>query len=209
MVGAMRGYKVVVVTGSKCPPEDQEAIRVYGATLVVAPPGQCHWALGSKLAAENPSWYSLNQYDNLDNPMAHLVSTGPEIRKQTSNAITHFVMGAMGSTTYSILSGVGSYLKAHDPATKVIHVVSDAEDLAKPQFSQLVDQKVTCSKSEALGMCQRLSKEKGLQVGGCAGLNVFSALRLATQAKEPAIIVTLLYQKGVKLMGHMYNKQWL
>ena len=57
---------------------------------------------------ENPAWFSVNQYNNLDNPEAHLHSTGPEIFEQTCGQVTHFVMaGSTGGT----ISGVGRFLK--------------------------------------------------------------------------------------------------
>jgi cystathionine beta-synthase len=108
MVGAMRGYKVVVITNAKCSTEKQDAIKMYGAKLLLAPAGKCYMQMELDLGKENPSWFMVNQYDNLDNPEAHYLTTGPEIYQQTNGTVTHFVMGA---STGGTISGVGKYLK--------------------------------------------------------------------------------------------------
>ena len=82
---------------------------MYGAKLILSPPGKCYMQMELDLAVENPTWYSINQYDNLDNPEAHYLTTGPEIYEQTNKTITHFVMGA---STGGTISGVGKYLKS-------------------------------------------------------------------------------------------------
>lgn len=57
---------------------------MYGAELLVVPPGVCYMQKEIDLAEENPSWYAINQYDNLDNPEAHYLTTGPEIYEQSN-----------------------------------------------------------------------------------------------------------------------------
>ena len=81
---------------------------MYGATLILATPDQDYMQMEIELGKENPSWFMINQYDNLDNVEAHYKTTGPEIWNQTNGKITHFVMGA---STGGTISGVGKYLK--------------------------------------------------------------------------------------------------
>lgn len=112
----MRGYDCVVITNSKCSKEKCDSIRAYGANLMIAEPEQDYMQMETDLAEENPDWFSVNQYDNLDNPDAHYKTTGPEIYRQTCGTVTHFVMaGSTGGT----ISGVGGYLKDQNPAVKV------------------------------------------------------------------------------------------
>ena len=100
-----------------------DALKAYGAEVIVGPAGipadhpDHYQNIASRLAAENPGYFDVNQYDNLDNPEAHYLTTGPEIWKQTGGAITHFV--AAGSTGGTI-SGVGRYLKEQNPEVQVI-----------------------------------------------------------------------------------------
>lgn len=79
MIGAMRGYYSVIITNEKCTIEKIDAIKLYGAKLIIAKPGQCYKQMEVDLAAKNPTWYPFNQFDNLDNPEAHYLTTGPEI----------------------------------------------------------------------------------------------------------------------------------
>ena len=54
-----------------------DSIRAYGATLLVSGPGQNYMQMETDMCVENPVWFSVNQYNNLDHPEAHLHSTGP------------------------------------------------------------------------------------------------------------------------------------
>ena len=72
-----QGYKCIVITSPKCSKEKMDSIRAYGATLLVSGPGQNYMQMETDMCAENPAWFSVNQYNNLDNPEAHLHSTGP------------------------------------------------------------------------------------------------------------------------------------
>jgi len=119
MIGAMRGYNVVVITNAKCSTEKQDAIKMYGAKLLLAQAGQCYMQMELDMGAENPSWFMVNQYDNLDNQEAHFLTTGPEIYEQTSGTITHFVMGA---STGGTISGTGKFLKSQNADIKVVLV---------------------------------------------------------------------------------------
>ena len=60
MIGAMRGYKVVVITNAKCSTEKQDAIKMYGAKLLLAPAGKCYMQMELDLGKENPSWFMVN-----------------------------------------------------------------------------------------------------------------------------------------------------
>ena len=66
-----------MITSPKCSKEKMDSIRAYGATLLVSGPGQNYMQMETDMCAENPAWFSVNQYNNLDNPEAHLHSTGP------------------------------------------------------------------------------------------------------------------------------------
>ena len=101
---AMRGFDAVILTNQKCSQEKCDAIRAYGAKLIIVAPGVCYMEEEKRLAIENPGWFSLNQYDNPDNPKAHYGSTGPEIWAGTGGRVTHFV--AAGSTGGTV-SGTG------------------------------------------------------------------------------------------------------
>jgi cysteine synthase len=133
LVGTMMGYDVVIITNAKCSMEKRAHIRTNGATLWMAEelPSMFpkdlegitdYMAQESALVKAYPSkYYSVNQYDNLDNMEAHYETTGKEIWEQTKGQVTHFVMA--GSTGGTIM-GVGKYLK-EKKGSDVTVVLSD------------------------------------------------------------------------------------
>ena len=60
MIGAMRGYHIVVITNAKCSTEKCDAIKMYGAKLLIAPEGKCYMQMEIDLGKENPSWFCVN-----------------------------------------------------------------------------------------------------------------------------------------------------
>ena len=106
MLCAIRGYRAVVITNEKCSKEKCDAITAYGAELLIVPPGECYMQKEHDLASEHPDWFSVDQYENRQNPAAHYKSVGPEIWRQTAGDVTHFV--AAGSTGGTI-TGTGAY----------------------------------------------------------------------------------------------------
>jgi cysteine synthase len=140
LVGSMMGYDVVIITNEKCSMEKRAHITANGATLWMAEelpstfPNDLegitdYMAQENALVAAYPSkYYSVNQYDNLDNMEAHYETTGKEIWEQTKGKVTHFVMA--GSTGGTIM-GVGKYLK-EKKGSDVSIVLSD------PQKSHLL-----------------------------------------------------------------------
>lgn len=129
MIAAAKGYKAILTMPDKVSMEKQNALRAYGAEVVVcptsAPPGspehyeeRCH-----AIAASIPGSFKIDQYDNPMNPEAHYRTTGPEIWAQMGGKIDWFV--ASGSTGGTV-TGIGKYLKERDPAIKASFVVAFA-----------------------------------------------------------------------------------
>lgn len=231
----MRGYRAVILTNSKCSQEKMDAIRAYGADLRVVPEGTCYMEEEFRLAKANPDWFSVNQYDNLDNPLAHYQTTGPEIWAQTAGEVTHFL--AAGSTGGTI-SGTGRFLKEQNPEVKVVLAdpvgsvfyeawKSGDSASAKPTGKflvegvgknnvpgamnlGLVDDIIRVSDTDAFATCRELAVKEGLCCGGSTGLNVRAAVQLAEGiVEENALVVTILCDLGVKYLSKVYNHQWL
>ena len=86
--------------------------------VAVAPEDpRSYYSVAERLVRETPGAFRPNQYDNQQNPRAHELSTGPEIWRQTAGRITHFVAGA---GTCGSITGVARYLKAQNPAIRII-----------------------------------------------------------------------------------------
>ncbi|MDP2625157.1 MAG: cysteine synthase family protein, partial [Candidatus Peregrinibacteria bacterium] len=97
MIAAIKGYKAILTMPDKVSVEKQNALKAYGAEIVVTPTSAGpddpdHYVNTAKrIADETPNSFRINQYDNLLNPEAHYLSTGPEIWTQTNGKVTHFV----------------------------------------------------------------------------------------------------------------------
>jgi cysteine synthase B len=119
MVAAMRGYRMILVMPSGATQERKDAMRAYGAELIEVTPAEGMEGardLALKLEAEGRGKV-LNQFGNPDNPLAHYLTTGPEIWQQTGGKVTHFV-SSMGTT--GTIMGVSKYLKEQNPDIQII-----------------------------------------------------------------------------------------
>ena len=239
MIAAMKGYKAILTMPDKVSKEKQNALKAFGAQIVVtttsaSPDSPQHYVNTAKrIAEETPNSFRINQYDNLKNPQAHYVSTGPEIWQQTNGAVTHFVAAA---STGGTVSGIGKYLKEKNPDIKVIvpdpigsiyydyfktgkiktdgscsyQVEGVGEDhLAHAMDFSVVDEMYQFSDNNAFTTARRLAREEGIFGGGTGGANVWGALTLAKSLEEPAVIVTIIPDNGVKYLSKFYNDEWM
>jgi len=238
MMCAMRGYKCIITTSPKCSKEKMDAIRAYGAQLLVSPSGakegepSHYMEMARLLALENPNLYfDMDQYETQSNPEGHYLTLGPEIWEQTTGSITHFV--AAGSTGGTI-SGTGRYLKEMnsdvrvvlgDPVGSIFTEYFRSGTLSKPgaflvegvgkgsipgaMNFDLIDQVIPVSDQDAFDTCFMLSRKEGICAGGSSGLNLFASLELARSLDEDATIVTVFPDLGVKYLSKVYNDEWL
>jgi cystathionine beta-synthase len=99
MLGALKGYKVVITLPKKMSQEKYDLLRAFGAEVIWCPTEAPHGhpdnyvEVAERMARENPNTHVLNQLENIYNPEAHYVSTGPEIWTQTQGKIDYFVCG--------------------------------------------------------------------------------------------------------------------
>ena len=121
-VAAIRGYRVILTMPDTMSQERRALLRAYGAELVLTPGAEGMAGAirkADELAASIPGSFIPGQFDNPDNPAAHEATTGPEIWRDTDGKVDLFV-SAVG--TGGTITGVGRYLKAQDPAVKVVAV---------------------------------------------------------------------------------------
>jgi cystathionine beta-synthase len=239
MMGAIKGYKVILTMPDKVSIEKQNALKAFGASIVVtptsaAPDDPLHYVNTAKrIASETPNSFRIDQYDNPLNPEAHYLTTGPEIWAQTEGRVTHFV--ASGSTGGTI-SGISKYLKEKNPHLKAVmadpygsifydyfrtgeikhdgscsyHIEGVGEDhLTKAMNFGVVDDMYQFNDQEAFTTARRLAKEEGIIGGGTGGANVWAALKLASTLTEPAVIVTVIPDNGAKYLSKFYNDEWM
>ena len=236
MACSSRGYKCKIFTNSKCSEEKINAVKAYGGEIVVGPTGIAadhpdHYQNLALAAAKEPGSYDVDQYDNLRNPEAYYRSLGPEIYNQTNGEVTHFV--AAGSTGGTI-SGVGRYLKEMKPECQIVladphgscftDYYKDGDHNGATSFLVegvgkdsipgamdfgLVDWAIRISDAQAIKVCHEMSQKEGMLVGGSSGLNIAAAQEIAMTLTEPATIVTICPDTGLKYLSKYYNAEWL
>ncbi len=239
MIAAIRGYRAILTMPDKVSIEKQNALKAYGATVVVcptnaAPDAANHYVNTAKrIALETPNSFRIDQYENPKNPEAHYMTTAPEIWKDTGGNIDIFV--ASGSTGGTV-SGVGKFLKEKNPKIKVVmpdpvgsiyyeyfktksisqagsctyQVEGIGEDhIANAMDFSIVDEMIQFTDHEAFSVARRLAKEEGILAGGSSGANVWAALVCASLATVPTTIVTMIPDSGIKYLSKFYNDEWL
>ena len=99
LAAIVKGYRCIFTTTDKQSREKVDALRAFGAEVVVCPTDvdpedpRSYYSVSSRLVAETPNSWKPNQYDNLSNSAAHYESTGPEIWEQTEGKVAHLVVG--------------------------------------------------------------------------------------------------------------------
>ncbi len=216
-VAAVKGYPCTIVMPEGMSEERKKIMRAYGAELVFTKGGESDVDLSLQKLAEiragHPTRYWVpGQFDNTDNVEAHVLTTGPEIREQLDGRIGAFV-DSQGSG--GLLTGVGRYLRGHDPAVKLYavepaecallskrawghHGIEGIGDGFVPRnldVSQLTGV-ITTTTEESVNTARRLAKEEGIFCGISSGCNVAAALKLARRHPELPSIVTIINDTG-------------
>jgi cystathionine beta-synthase len=118
IAAVVKGYKCIFTTTDKQSKEKVDALKAFGAEVIVCPTNvdpedpRSYYSVSSRLEKEVPNSWKANQYDNRSNTQAHYEQTGPEIWDQTDGRVTHLVVGV---GTGGTASGAGRYLKERNP----------------------------------------------------------------------------------------------
>ncbi len=199
MIGAVRGYKVVLVMPENVSIERIKILRYYGARLIFTPASEGSDGAIRKVReiVRKTSFVYLNQYDNPANWKGHYEITGPMIWKQTQGKITHLVAGI---GTGGTIVGTGKRLKEYNPDIKVIGVEpakpQDIPGLKKISASirpkiydeSVIDEKIIVSKEEAF-KGGRAAAGRGMFLGISSGAAVFAGMKVAGRIKKGTVVV--------------------
>ncbi|MFI0399208.1 MAG: cysteine synthase CysM [Thiolinea sp.] len=208
MVAAIKGYKMILLMPDSLSMERRASMKAYGAELILVTKEQGGMEGARDLALQmerEGQGKVLNQFANQDNPAAHILSTGPEIWRDTQGRITHFV-SAMGTT--GTIMGTSTYLKTQNPAIQIVGVRPATQQDAIPGIRRWsveylpeifdlkrVDLEMDVTQLEAEAMMRRLAVEEGIFCGVSSGGAMVAALRLSEQL-EQATIVTIICDRG-------------
>lgn len=237
MAASVKGYKAIFVMPDKMSMEKVQALRAFGAKVVVTPTNvepedpRSYYSVSKRLAEETPNGFYANQYHNPDNPQAHYESTGPEIWEQTEGKITTFIAG-LG--TGGTITGVARYLKEKNPNIRIIGIDPEGsvytelkrtgkmgeaypykvegvgEDFVPSTIDlSLVDEIVQIGDKESFQMTRRLARKEGLFVGGSCGFAVAGALKWAQEQNSDEFPVVLLPDSGSRYLSKVFNDDWM
>jgi cysteine synthase B len=211
MAAAIKGYKMKLIMPNNMSSERKAAMTAYGAELIevtkeTGMEGARDLAHAMQQRGEGKV---LDQFANPDNPAAHYKGTGPELWRQTSGEITHFV-SSMGTT--GTIMGVSHYLKEMNPEIQIVGL-QPCEGSAIPGIRRWpqaylpkiferprVDLVMDVSQSEAEQMMRRLAREEGIFCGVSSGGSVAGAMRLAEEVSN-AVIVCIICDRGDRYLS--------
>ncbi|HMJ81985.1 MAG TPA: pyridoxal-phosphate dependent enzyme [Vicinamibacterales bacterium] len=239
-IGAVvKGYKCIFTTTDKQSKEKADALKAFGADVIVCPTNvdpedpRSYYSVSSRLEKEVPNSWKANQYDNLSNSQAHYEQTGPEIWDQTDGRVTHLVVGV---GTGGTASGVGRYLKERNPAIKVWGIdtygsvfkkyketgIFDKHEiypyitegigedfLPKNVDFDVIDHFEKVTDKDAAIMTRRIAREEGIFAGNSAGSAMAGLLQLKDHFKPDDVIVVIFHDHGSRYLGKMFNDDWM
>ncbi|MFW3146377.1 MAG: cysteine synthase A [Thermoplasmatota archaeon] len=212
MIGAVKGYPVVLVMSEIQSIERRKILKALGARLILTPKEK--GTAGSrevmkKMLEEDPDLFYVGQHVNPSNPRAHYKTTGPEIWEQTGGDID-ILVAALG--TGGTVCGAGRFLKERDPKIKTIAVEpKESPYISKGIFHphrmmgtapgfvpetldrSLIDEIFLVSEGEAFAMCREIALKEGILVGISSGAVVHAAMELSSKDKgnDPSIVCVL------------------
>ena len=211
MAAAMRGYKMILVMPENQSIERRQAMRAFGAELVLTSrEGSMELArdTAEKLRDQGRGTI-LDQFANPDNPLSHYEGTAPEIWRDTSGSITHFV-SCMGTT--GTIMGCSRYFKEKNPAIQIIGAQPEEGAqipgirkwpeayLPKIYNRKNVDQLVNVGQRDAEEMTRRLAREEGIFCGTSSGGALAVALRVSDTVQN-ATIVFIVCDRGDRYLS--------
>ncbi len=215
LVGAVRGYKTVIIMPDSVSEERRKLVRHYGAEVVLIHDdgniGKCieeclNTAL--KMAAEDPNVFVPQQFENENNPCAHRHHTALEIMEQVEGPIDGFCSGI---GTGGTITGIGEVLKAQYPdiliwavepenaailsgGTIGTHLQMGIGDGVIPKVlnTKIYEDICIITDEEAINTSKDLARKEGLMCGISSGTNVAAAIKMAKKLGKGKVVVTVL-----------------
>ena len=235
----IKGYKCIFTTTDKQSKEKVDALKAFGAEVIVCPTNvepedpRSYYSVSSRLVNEVPNAWKPNQYDNPANSLAHYESTGPEIWQQTSGEITHLVVGV---GTGGTICGTAKYLKERNPNIKIWGIDTYGSVFKKyketgefdkneiyPYITEgigedflpenvnfdLIDLFEKVTDKDAALYTRQLTRQEGIFAGNSAGSAIAGLVQLKHLLKKTDVVVVIFHDHGSRYLGKMYNDTWM
>src|SRR3990167_2816695 len=231
LVGAVKGYKVIITMPEKMSREKEIILEALGATIYRTPTEakwndeNSHISLAKRLQKEIPDSHILNQYTNPSNPAAHFEYTAQEILDDMGNNLAMVVIGA---GTGGTITGVAKRLKAVIPAIQIIGVdpygsiIGGGTDVFPylvegigydfiPDVldNSIVDEYIKVTDKDSFLMARRLIREEGLLVGGSSGTAVWAALQAAKRLDKGQKCLVILPDSVRNYLSKFVDDNWM
>src|SRR6516164_9128673 len=239
MAAVVKGYKCIFTTTDKQSKEKIDALKAFGAEVIVCPTNvdpedpRSYYSVSSRIARETPNAWKANQYDNLSNTAANFEQTGPEIWDQTAGRVTHLISGV---GTGGTISGAGRFLKSQNPAIRVWGIdtygsvfkkyketgVFDKNEiypystegigedfLPKNVDFDVIDGFEKVTDKDAAIMTRRIVREEGIFAGNSAGAAMAGLLQLCDRFTRADVVVVIFHDHGTRYLGKMFNDDWM
>lgn len=220
MLGASKGYRVILVMPDTMSFERRSLLKAYGAELILTPgekgmKGAIEKA--NELTKESDNYFMPQQFENPHNPEKHFETTGIEILKQIEGKIDAFIAGV---GTGGTISGAGKVLREKLKNVKIIAVEPDKSPVISggnpnPHRIQgigagfipvildldVVDEVERVKDEDAIAMTKRLAREEGLLLGISSGAAIFTAIKKAKELGSGKRIVVIAPDSGERYLS--------
>lgn len=232
-----KGYKLILVIPDKMSTEKINHLKAMGVETIITRSDvekghpEYYQDYAQRLAREIPHSFFINQFNNPANPLAHELSTAPEIWEQTEHKVDAIAVGVGSAGT---LKGLTDHFKKVKPDLEIIlgdpegSVLVDyvngrnlpqagswlvegiGEDFVPDQFNMtLVKKAYSISDAESFATARTLLRKEGILAGSSSGTIISAAVKYAREQKQPKNIVTFVCDSGNKYLTKMYNDFWM
>jgi cystathionine beta-synthase len=237
LVGARKGYRILLVVPDKMAREKVLHAKAMGAEVVITRSDVAkgnpdyYQDLAEAIAWRTPGSFFVNQFANPANPRAHELTTGPEILHQMEGKVDAVVVGVGSGGT---LTGIGRFMRRASPDTEMIladpegsvlapfvetgemreagswAVEGIGEDFIPPNADlTLVRRSYTIADAESFASARELLRSEGVLAGSSSGTLLAAALRYCRAQRTPKRVVSLVCDSGAKYLSKVFNPAFL
>jgi cystathionine beta-synthase len=237
LVGARKGYRIILVVPDKMAREKILHAKAMGAEIVLtrSDVGKGHpdyyQDLARTITQRTLGAFYINQFENPANPAAHEASTGPEVLRQMDHDVDAVVVGVGSGGT---LTGIGRYMARNSPKTQMIladpvgsilaplvntgsmiepgswAVEGIGEDFIPANCDlKLVRGAYAISDPESFSAARELLRREGVFAGSSSGTLLAAALKYCREQSAPKRVVSLVCDSGAKYLSKVFSDAFI